>query len=502
VSARYSSAPPVVQSIVVQDPDAGDAHTITVNDSRFQVVNGQLRLRDGIALDYEAEASLSLIVTATDSAGASTSQPLTLQVLNVNEPPLGLWLTGNRLLSDRGARHDVQIAVAGIDPDVGDTLSYSVSDPRLEIVAGVLRVALAHRYEFGGEATLPIMVTAVDGGGLSYSTMTVINVTVENEAPSALALVRSSIMEATFGATVGALNVADPDPGDPHRLVVSDPRFEIIDGTLLLKPDSRLDFEAEPVISLRVTATDSAGASFEQLLTLAVDDLPEAPTAWEVTRLSVFRTLPGAWIASLRITDSDRANDYRFAIDDPRFEVRDGQLFVRSGQSVTELAGERIPLLISIFDVAAQTTVHARLTVTASDSPTGWSAAHQWRPNPLDVNADGHVTPLDAALLIAQLNATGPSRFAPASPGSVAATFFDVSGDNALSPLDALLIINRLNSGGAGEAPDDAYARAVDAALQDETSGDTIPADSTSAAALAMLWNTLDEQQTQKQRGR
>jgi hypothetical protein len=145
--------------------------------------------------------------------------------------------------------------------------------------------------------------------------------------------------------------------------------------------------------------------------------------------------------------------------------------------------------------------VQAKLTLTAIDSPMDWSAAHQWRLDPVDVDVDGYVTPLDVALLIAQLNASGPSHLTPASPGSVAAFFYDVSGDDVLSPLDALLVINRLNSRGAGEA-DDAYAHAVDSALQDQKSGATLAVESTSDAALAMLWNMLDEQQTQKQRGR
>jgi hypothetical protein len=70
--------------------------------------------------------------------------------------------------------------------------------------------------------------------------------------------------------------------------------------------------------------------------------------------------------------------------------------------------------------------------------------------NPLDVNADGYVSPLDALLLINALN----RRATGSSAGAIDArseTFLDVSGDTLLSPIDPLLVINWLNR--QAEAP-------------------------------------------------
>jgi VCBS repeat-containing protein len=78
-----------------------------------------------------------------------------------------------------------------------------------------------------------------------------------------------------------------------------------------------------------------------------------------------------------------------------------------------------------------------------------------WR-NPqffLDVNADGFVSPIDALLIINDLNYRGARRLpnppqAPFEPPP----YLDVSGDGFVSPNDALLVINHLNgAGGAGE---------------------------------------------------
>ena len=37
------------------DPDAGDHLTYSVSDSRFEVVDGNLKLKDGVSLDFETE---------------------------------------------------------------------------------------------------------------------------------------------------------------------------------------------------------------------------------------------------------------------------------------------------------------------------------------------------------------------------------------------------------------------------------------------------------------
>jgi hypothetical protein len=80
-------------------------------------------------------------------------------------------------------------------------------------------------------------------------------------------------------------------------------------------------------------------------------------------------------------------------------------------------------------------------------------SAWQNQDNPVDVNDSGTVTPIDALLVINQLNAN-INRLLSES-GLTAPPYIDVNGDGRLSPVDALLVINYLNeragSGGEGE---------------------------------------------------
>jgi hypothetical protein len=71
---------------------------------------------------------------------------------------------------------------------------------------------------------------------------------------------------------------------------------------------------------------------------------------------------------------------------------------------------------------------------------------------PLDVNADGQVAPLDALIIINDLNAFGPRALVPAAdqaaqPVGAPGDLIDVDGDQFVSPLDALIVINGLQQG-------------------------------------------------------
>ncbi len=65
-----------------------------------------------------------------------------------------------------------------------------------------------------------------------------------------------------------------------------------------------------------------------------------------------------------------------------------------------------------------------------------------------DVNADGFVTPVDALLVINDINTFG-SRVLPKDFVEDSA-YVDASGDQSVSPIDALLVINHLNTVGNG----------------------------------------------------
>lgn len=112
-----------------------------------------------------------------------------------------------------------------------------------------------------------------------------------------------------------------------------------------------------------------------------------------------------------------------------------------------------------------------QITMPAGESPM------QNGLNPLDVNADGYVSPIDALGVINTLNYMGRAGVAQgesaALPGGM---FADVNGDNQITPFDVLKVVNHLNERARashvnGEAPStfaagDAAARSADDVFQ------------------------------------
>ena len=92
-----------------------------------------------------------------------------------------------------------------------------------------------------------------------------------------------------------------------------------------------------------------------------------------------------------------------------------------------------------------------------------WFASDFWNGSrPEDVNADKAVSPLDALLIINELNKTGSrplmsQTLAASTAGGEGESndggrvFYDVNNDGHISPIDSLLVINALNAEGEGE---------------------------------------------------
>ena len=75
-----------------------------------------------------------------------------------------------------------------------------------------------------------------------------------------------------------------------------------------------------------------------------------------------------------------------------------------------------------------------------------------------DVDGDFKISPLDALMVINQINTIGSGSLAGRQAPTTRVGLVDADGDNALSPLDALLVINSINRGeGVGELAEIKY---------------------------------------------
>ena len=169
-----------------------------------------------------------------------------------------------------------------------------------------------------------------------------------NSPPNGIVLTPPTVPEHVAGAVVGTLTALDLDPGDSHSFVVNDPRF-VLDGAQLRLADGvALDFETTPVVTVPISATDSYGATVEQLITIAVVNVNEAPTALALSSVTVAAGILGAPVGSLTVADPDSGDTHVFSVDDARFEVVAGVLRLRPDVQLP--AGVSVDLLVTATD--------------------------------------------------------------------------------------------------------------------------------------------------------
>ncbi|MBI4785145.1 MAG: VCBS repeat-containing protein [Oscillatoriophycideae cyanobacterium NC_groundwater_1537_Pr4_S-0.65um_50_18] len=139
---------------------------------------------------------------------------------------------------------------------------------------------------FEADASYSIRVKTTDAGGLSYEEIVTIGVNdlLENTAPTDLALSATTVDENVVpGTIVGTLLTTDAEGGSFTYAFVSgagdtDNAAFTLDGNQL-KINASPNFEADASYSIRVKTTDTEGASYEKSLTIAVNNVNEAPIA-------------------------------------------------------------------------------------------------------------------------------------------------------------------------------------------------------------------------------
>jgi VCBS repeat-containing protein len=154
--------------------------------------------------------------------------------------------------------------------------------------------------------------TVSDDDGGSGSALVTITVIGQNDAPTNIVLDDSSVIENSPGAVVGNLSTIDIDAGDTHTYFVGDPRFEVLNGQLKLKPMELIDFEIETAINVTITSIDSQGAPFSQTAVLNITAINDnAPSVAPVQAFAVFGDVSdGAFIGTLTATDADAGTTF------------------------------------------------------------------------------------------------------------------------------------------------------------------------------------------------
>ena len=252
--------------------------------------------------------------------------------------------------------------------------------------------------------------TGTGGGATAYSTMSdtaALTVTAVNDAPADLSLSASTVAEnAANGTVVGTISGTDPDSGDTKAYSLTDTaggRFAINSstGVLTVANGALLNYESATSHNVTARVTDSGGLTYDEIFTINLTNVNEAPTGTDATITVTEDTARTLTTADFGFSDVDAGE----SLSAVRIDTVPGAgTLTLSGVSVT--AGQVVTAAdISagnlLFTPAANATGAGYATVTFSvrDSANAYDSA----PNTLTIN----VTAVNDAPISTGGSATG-----------------------------------------------------------------------------------------------
>jgi hypothetical protein len=227
-------------------------------------------------------------VTASDGNGGSASDTFTITVTNTNDAPA----VANPI-ADQSATEEApfthQFPSNTFNDDEGDALTYAATLSDGSALPGWLTFNATTRTFSGTPAdgdvgTVTVRVTASDGNGGTGSDTFAITVANTNDAPTVANPVpdQAATEDAPFSYALPSNTFADVDAGDALSYSATLSDGSALPAWLSFNPATR-SFTGTPAngdvgsLAVRVTVTDSSGATANDTFTVAVANTNDAP---------------------------------------------------------------------------------------------------------------------------------------------------------------------------------------------------------------------------------
>ena len=304
------------------DADTTDTHSYSLaagtgdaDNARFTIAGNELITAE--VFDFETQGPFSIRVRTTDSSGDGYEEAFVITLININEQPQVNAATYS--LPENSANGTAVGTPTFTDPDGAPPHTFSITAGNtngafaIDPTTGAITVADSSFLDFESTPSFPLTVRVQDTGSpaeAGTNTVTV-NLTNVNEAPTNLSLSNSSVNEnAASGTTVGNFSTTDPDVPDSHTLSLvsgtgdaDNGRFTITSG--VLQTDEVFDFETQGPFSIRVRTTDAGSLQYEEVLSISVTDVNDAPVVSAATVALDENSANGTSVHTVSATDED-----------------------------------------------------------------------------------------------------------------------------------------------------------------------------------------------------
>ncbi|WP_442507382.1 beta strand repeat-containing protein [Novipirellula sp. SH528] len=314
------------------DANVGDSHTYSLeagtgddNNASFTIDGNSLKT--ATTLDFSTQSSYSVRIRSTDAGGETFEETFTITVTEVaNVAPTAIALSESSIPEDAVTGTEVGL-LSSTDANVGDSHTYSLEagtgddDNALFTIDGN-SLKTATSLDFETQPSYSVRVRSTDLGGATFEQDFTITVTNVNEAPTAVAVSRTTIASnEPIDTEIGLLSSEDPDAGDSFTYTVvsvegeTTETFNVSGGKLV--SSQVFDAAIKDMYAVTVRTEDAGGLTFDQVLQISISEDNEAPVGIAIDNSSIAaNSVAGTTVGSLTTTDPNTVDEHVYLLVD------------------------------------------------------------------------------------------------------------------------------------------------------------------------------------------
>ena len=302
-----------------------------------------------------------------------------------------------------------------VDPDAGDTFSYSLTDNaggRFLIDAnGMVRVSDASLLDYETATNHDVTIRVTDSAGNTYDESHTIHLYNENDTPTDMSISASTVAENAANSTVvGTVSTTDQDAGETFTYALTNDqggRFAIDTntGVVTVADGSKLDYETRASHDITVRVTDSNGATYDETMTINLTNVNETPTDLKLTNVEIAEgAANGTVVGTAAATDADAGESFTYSLTDNaggRFTVdgTTGEITVANGTLLDHESATSHDITVRVTDGGGNTydetyTIGVNDQVEHADSYVAEVISHEpvgyWRMDEVEAAGGSH----------------------------------------------------------------------------------------------------------------
>jgi hypothetical protein len=311
-----------IGTVVASDAD-GETLIYSISGDgniRIDSSSGELSFRSPQDFENELARQYTALVIASDGTN-STTQNITVNILNVIEPP---YFTSEPNFSIEENQLSIRGIVQAWDVEIGSPITaFTISGDDIEIetekLAGVLSFIVPPDYEITSEYTATVTAVPPDGRVVATQNITVAIIDINDNYP---VFTSTAIFSALENQTsIGTVTATDGDVSDTVTFTVSGSELSITSAGVLTFA-SAPDYETKTSYTATVTASDGKNSTYQNITILVTDINDNSPVFTSGATFSAAENQTS--IGTVTATDGDVGDTINYSINnavEQRIEV-------------------------------------------------------------------------------------------------------------------------------------------------------------------------------------